>query len=387
MRAPGELALIAAIADDLPAGVWVATVPDGSFVYANRAFQEIMGMGPVVDAAVGGYAEPYGIFASDGKPYPEDRMPFVRAMRDKSTVVADDIVIHRRDASRVYVRAFAKPMFDGAGAMTHVAIAFFDISLEVEARVARERAQAQLVQVERLASIGMLAAGVAHEINNPLAYVVGSLEIIAREIAEAGTGDARLAAIDEKVKNALHGVGRVRNIVRDLKMFSHARDQRPSAVDVRAAIESSLSIANNEIRHRARVERDLRPVPPVWAEEGRIGQLLLNLVVNAAQAIDAGAIDENCVRVATGTDAAGWAVIEVADTGGGIAPEVLPHIFDPFFTTKPAGLGTGLGLSICHSIVTGLGGRIEVDSEPGRGTTFRVLLPPQDFGSAANRSI
>ncbi len=374
MRTPQDLALIAAIADDLPAGVWVATVPEGRFVYSNRAFADIMGMGPVTDVGVGEYAEPYGIFGRDGQLYPEERMPFVRAMQERVTVIVDDIVIHRRDKSRVYLRAFAKPMFDGE-AMTHIAVAFFDITREVEAQLEREKALAKLAQAERLASIGMLAAGVAHEINNPLSYVIGSLELVARTIdAARAQRDETLRAIDEKVADARHGAERVQAIVRDLKMFSRARDQQPTAVDVRSTIESSLHIANNEIRHRARVERDLRAAPLVWAEEGRLAQLFLNLLVNAAQAIDEGDAEKHRIRVATCTGEDGWAAIEVSDTGAGIPSELLPRIFDPFFTTKP-GVGTGLGLSICHSIVTGLGGRIEVESRAG-GTTFRVALPP-----------
>src|SRR5271163_3516783 len=130
MRSPEDLALIASIADGLPCGVWVAAAPDGSFVYANEAFAEIMGMGAVSDVGVGEYTGPYGIYGRDGLLYPESRLPFVRALQERTTVVVDDLVIHRRDGRRVYVRAVGKPLLDTAGIITHVAIAFFDITRE-----------------------------------------------------------------------------------------------------------------------------------------------------------------------------------------------------------------------------------------------------------------
>jgi PAS domain S-box-containing protein len=499
MRSLEELSLIALIADDLPCGVWVAAVPDGRFVYANRAFDEIMGMGPVPEAAAGGYAQPYGIYRRTGELYPEDRMPFVRAVEAKSTVVVDDIVIHRRDGRRVYVRAFGKPLFDAEARMTHVAIAFFDISREIEAQEAQARAEteraemrdrlsrviehapmvlfafgrdgvvsavegrglerlglgprdflgrsmfdifpqeriiaesarralagetvsyavrlnvsgegvfetrlvplrseagevtgalgisldvtelrkmeAQLARAERLASVGMLAAGVAHEINNPLSYVVANLDIIARALGIHGgavPGPDRLR-MTELVNDAREGAARIGAIVRDLKMFSRVQDQPLSSVDLQAPIAAAVKLAQNEIRHRAHLLQDLEPVPRVWADEGRLGQLFLNLLVNAAQAIPEGDADRNTVRLATATSPDGWAVVTVADTGAGMTPEVLARIFDPFFTTKPHGVGTGLGLAIGHAIVTDLGGRIEVESDVGRGSTFRVRLPP-----------
>src|ERR1019366_6372383 len=141
MRSTDELALIATIADGLPCGVWVAAAPDGRFVYSNDAFEEIMGMGPVADVGVGQYTGPYGIYGRDGALYPENRLPFVRALQEGKTVVVDDLVIHRRDGRRVYVRAVGKPMIDASGVIAHVAIAFFDITREAEAQEAHSRAE------------------------------------------------------------------------------------------------------------------------------------------------------------------------------------------------------------------------------------------------------
>src|SRR5580692_441895 len=144
MRSNSELGLIASIADGLPCGVWVATAPEGRFVYSNQAFEEIMGMGPVSDVGVGEYTAPYGIYGKNGALYPEDRLPFVRALQERTTVVVDDLVIHRRDGRRVHVRAIGKPMVDATGAIQHVAIAFFDITREAEAEAARFRAEERL---------------------------------------------------------------------------------------------------------------------------------------------------------------------------------------------------------------------------------------------------
>jgi two-component system cell cycle sensor histidine kinase/response regulator CckA len=242
----------------------------------------------------------------------------------------------------------------------------------------RKRAQMELVQSTRLASVGTLAAGVAHEINNPLTYVISNLDLVVedlqrlRNVIPAG----RLASLVEMTDDARAGAESVRKIVRGLKIFSRADDERRVTFDVTDALDVSINMAQNEIRHRARLVKDYGAVPKVSADEGRVGQVFINLLVNAAQAIPEGNVDANEIRVSTRTDAAGRAVIEVRDTGGGIPPEILERIFDPFFTTKPIGIGTGLGLSICHGLVTELGGELHVESKVGVGTTFRITLPP-----------
>ena len=243
----------------------------------------------------------------------------------------------------------------------------------------RSRLQAQLLVSDRMASAGLLAAGVAHEINNPLAVVIGNLDLAAlavAELAETLGGQADLSELDAELHDASEAAGRVRQIVRDLKIFSRSEDERRGPVDVRRSLESTLRMAWNEVRHRARLVKDYGPVPFVEANESRLGQVFLNLVVNAAQAIPEGHADDNEIRVVTRTDAQGRAVVEVRDSGSGMGPETLRQLFTPFFTTKPVGVGTGLGLSICHRLVTGLGGEIAVESALGVGTTFFVTLPP-----------
>jgi signal transduction histidine kinase len=251
-------------------------------------------------------------------------------------------------------------------------------------RAERRRMQQQLLIADRMASVGTLAAGVAHEINNPLAAVVANLELMAKDISglcEALQITEQFHEVVDELRDAREGAERLRHIVRDLKIFSRSTDEeRRGPVSVKRVLESSLRMAWNEIRHRARLVKDYGDVPPVEANDARLGQVFLNLIVNAAQAIPEGNTDQNLIRVSTKMDpASGRVVVEIRDSGAGIPPENLARIFDAFFTTKPVGVGTGLGLPICHRIVTGLGGEIQVESQVGKGTVFRVLLVPTSF--------
>jgi signal transduction histidine kinase/ActR/RegA family two-component response regulator len=235
--------------------------------------------------------------------------------------------------------------------------------------------QQRLAASDRMASIGTLAAGVAHEINNPLAYITANLEMILEELSRMGSTD-RLDDVAKMANEAREGAERVRRIVGNLKTFSRSDEGPCVPVDLHRVLEQSITMAFNEIRHRARLEKDLGPLPLVAGDERRLGQVFVNLLVNAAQAIPPGQAQSNTIRVVTRTDKDRRAIVEVHDTGPGIAPEILGHVFDPFFTTKPVGVGTGLGLSICHGIIAALGGEITVESPPGRGTVFRVILAP-----------
>jgi PAS domain S-box-containing protein len=241
----------------------------------------------------------------------------------------------------------------------------------------RKQVEVRLMLASRMASIGTLAAGMAHEINNPLAYVLLNLELVAEQILEISRDapSGRMRELGTLVAEAREGGERVRKIVGDLKTFSRVDDACSALLDVRRVLEVAATMANNEIRHRARLVKELGEVPLVEGDEARLGQVFINLLVNAAQAIPEGGADANEIRVATRTDGAGRAVVEVRDTGPGMSHEVQARIFDPFFTTKPIGVGTGLGLSICHGIVTALGGEITVQSELGKGAMFQVVLP------------
>ena len=243
-----------------------------------------------------------------------------------------------------------------------------------EAAVRNERARMheQLQMSDRMASVGILAAGVAHEINNPLAVVIANLDLALEDLDARSTEQDFLASLREELSDARHAADRVRRIVRDLRVFSRNEDEPPGPVDVHTVLESTLRMASNEIRHRATVVRDFEVVPPVIASEGRLGQVFLNLIVNAAQALPDGQADKHEIKISTRVRGDRVA-IAISDTGPGLPAAVLQRLFTPFVTTKPAGIGTGLGLSICHRIVTGLGGDITSESRSS-GTTFEILL-------------
>jgi len=284
-----------------------------------------------------------------------------------------------------------------------------------------QQTQQQLAQSEKLASIGQLAAGVAHEINNPIGFVhsnLGSLQSYFQRLLELleayREGQARLCGRGEScegggawlervqrlgreieldylkddipllLQESREGIARVRQIVVDLRDFSRIdSNQQWEWADLRTGLDSTLNIVSNDIRYRADVVKDYGELPPIKCLPAQLNQVFMNLLVNAAQAMPAGR--RGTITIRCGTEAAGvW--VEIADTGAGIAPDILGRIFDPFFTTKPVGKGTGLGLSLSYGIVQKHGGRIEVRSEVGVGTTFRISLPldPQATDSGAN---
>ncbi len=264
-----------------------------------------------------------------------------------------------------------------------------------------EEAQGQLLQSEKLASIGQLAAGVAHEINNPVGFVhsnLGTLENYVRDLLrlaeacdETAANGATPAAILESVATlkrevdftfmkddircllteSKEGLERVKKIVQDLKDFSHVDNKQEwQWTDLHKCLDSTLNVVANEIKYKAQVVKNYGALPQVECMPSQLNQVFMNLLVNAAHAIDKNGV----ITVSTGISER-WAWIAVNDTGSGISAENLKRIFDPFFTTKPVGEGTGLGLSVSYSIIANHGGRIEVDSELGKGTTFRVYVP------------
>jgi C4-dicarboxylate-specific signal transduction histidine kinase len=241
--------------------------------------------------------------------------------------------------------------------------------------------QLQLVHANHLANIGMLAAGIGHEINNPLTSLVTNLDIAIKELSDLVTQQAiSMHARDcaartlECLRDAGEAAECIRQIVGDLKPLSRSNERRHGATSLQRALDSSLRMAASEIRARARLVKDYGELPNVEGSEVRLGQVFLNLLLNAAHAIPEGRTSEHEIRVSARVEGADWVVVEVKDTGSGIAPETVGRIFDPFFTTKVASEGTGLGLAICQKIVTDYRGHIDVESEAGKGSVFRVTL-------------
>jgi signal transduction histidine kinase len=264
-----------------------------------------------------------------------------------------------------------------------------------------EDAHNQLLQSEKMASVGQLAAGVAHEINNPIGYINSNLGTLrgyverlldvvdayaaAEALLPAGAVKQQIEAAKSRadlvylktdlvdlMTETSEGIDRVRRIVQDLKDFSHVDQGDWMLADLHKGLESTLNVVNNEIKYKARVVKEYGELPMLYCLPSQLNQVFMNLLVNAAHAIK----DQGTITLRSGThDEEAW--VEIADTGSGIPAHLMTRIFDPFFTTKPVGQGTGLGLSISYGIVQKHGGRIEVESEPGQGSTFRVVLPIQ----------
>lgn len=269
----------------------------------------------------------------------------------------------RGDLGSTIYATVAGPLRDG-GRIVGMTIVTWDVTDQ-------RNLQARIATADRMASLGTLSASVAHDINNPLAYVLGSLDWCVRAI-KGGTVDA--AALLEPITAALEGASRIRTIVRDLKTFAQPRAASERA-DLRSVLELALRIAGAELACRARVETDFAGAPETWSCDARFGQVFVNLLVNAAQAIPVGQVAAHRVRVTTGRDVDGFMSVRIEDSGCGIEPELLDRIFEPFVTTKTAELGTGLGLFICRTIVASRGGTISVESTVGKGSTFLVRLP------------
>jgi two-component system cell cycle sensor histidine kinase/response regulator CckA len=381
MAVPSDHDIILALGENLPVGLWVARAPHGELVYANQTFANIMGMGPRDDVQAGGYAEPYGILTRDGAPYPEHRMPFVRALEEKCVVVVDDITIGRPDGSRVDVRAFARPVADDTGTITHVIIAFFDITREVEAERAQAESEQRLHRAQRLEAIGNLAGGIAHDFNN----LIFGVKLIAADLAIGEADPARraaLAVIDDITERSAA-------LTRSLLGFARRGKHRSAPVSLSAVVASMRELLARTSTGIA-LEFDLaaRDRGMVVGDQSQLEQVIMNLVVNARDAVKGSGrivVRTRHLELAgppvgsVGAASAGpHCILEVVDDGPGIPPELRERVFEPYFTTKTKGpeRGTGLGLATVFGIVELHGGSIEITSGlGGHGTTVRVYLP------------
>jgi len=494
---------LASILDDLPVAVWVGKVPDGATVYTNRAFERILGT-PVASSRLGDAPHTYRIFGRDGRPYPFERLPFARVLTTGQPVMVDDMVA-RRPEGDINIRCFGSPVLGEGGAITHVIVAFLDITGEVAAQVERNRVEAHLrfacdhapiaiwttdadgvitmsegaglaalgfksgqlvgqkvldifgahptipgyirrglagdsfwytvavgeavyhtwmnplrgpageivgltalshdiselhklqqttIRNDRVMALGTLAASVAHEINNPLAYVLAQAERVDAEVdalegllekmdgPELPAARAALGRLRDGLAPVRSGTARIASITRDLRTFSRPEDTSLCPVDLRSVVLSVLKLVGKEVEARARLVVDLRQTRPVMGNEGRLVQVVLNLVVNAIQALPVESTGANQVHLRTADEGA-EVVLEVADSGPGVPAADRERVFEPFFSTKEIGKGTGLGLFVCRNIVQGLSGDVQIIDRPAGGALFRVTLPAAPAGTAA----
>jgi PAS domain S-box-containing protein len=484
------------VLDALPVGVWVGHVPSGQVAYVNPEFRKIMGMDAVETSSIRDAPATYGIFDLEGRPYPVDRLPFSRVVMTGGAVTVDDLVIHRADGRTVNVRAFGYPLSTNGGDLTHVLVAFIDITAEMTAEAERRHTESRLalvvnhapiavwaadatgvvtvsegaglaslgvksgelvgknvfdlykdhpsvpgflrralagesfsytvqegdmiyenwvapltdaagrvtgvagvfnditalrkfqanaIQNDRIIALGTLSASVAHEINNPLTYILGHLDFLGESLNQLDWITRQLAepvrrefsdladVMRESLEPVRAGTEQIASITRELRTFS-----RPSIgmalVDAQAVVVSVLKLIGKELESRAEVNVNLGMTSPVRGDPARLVQVILNLIVNAMQALPDDRSRTNRISVSA-ADEGDAVVIEVTDNGPGVPPEDRERIFEPFQTTKEVGDASGLGLFICRSIVNAWSGTVTVDDRPGGGARFRVVLP------------
>jgi PAS domain S-box-containing protein len=482
------------VLDELPFGIWVGRPSTGEVLYTNQAYLEIMGVTPdSVDTPA--------VYDRQGKLCTAEDLPFRRVLASGKAVIVDDLVVHRRDGGRTWVRAFGNPVRDEQGVVSHVVVAFTDITAEVRAVVQRaevekhlsiaihhapvlffmmdrnavltaadgalrpileqgrrgmvgtslfdaykdnptvvenvrralagetvsysvevqslildvwlgplrdaggdlagaigvctdvsevRRLQTRIIQDDRVRAMGTMAASVAHEINNPLTYVLANLEAARLELGNLSTdlgalmpnpdvapAKAAMARIDrlvEFVNPALAGAGRIRQITRELSTFTRSDDERLMPIDVATVVRSVLKLVRKEIEARARLVEELDVSSVVLGNEARLVQVLVNLLMNAWQALPVLDPAHHVIGVRSGIQD-GNALIEIWDSGPGVPMQLRDRIFEPFVTTKDVGMGTGLGLFVCRNIIHALHGYITVHDAPSGGALFRVVLP------------
>ncbi|MBI4715340.1 MAG: PAS domain-containing protein [Nitrospirae bacterium] len=394
--------------------------PDGTLRHINPAMERFLGYpeSEVVGLPVGGIVD-------------DEDLRFFTAIRHlvaSGSVYSCDLILKTRDGERVPVSFNGSLLRDADGKMSGIIGVARDmrevrslireltgVKATLEEKVRQrtrelenayrnlQQTQTQMVHQEKLASLGHLAAGIAHEINNPMGFVLSNLTTLREYAGDLGTIlqayvglKERLAGVREAaptleevrdlearldvsflledlsrlVEETVEGAERVRKIVADLKEFSHVDRLEYQTVDIPKGSETTLHILHNEVKYKAEVIREYGDLPEIPCYPQELNQVFMNLLINAAQAIH----EKGEIRIRTGLED-DHAVVEISDTGTGMPEEVLGRIFDPFFTTKPVGKGTGLGLSIAYGIVKKHGGEIRVQSRLGRGTTFVVRIP------------
>lgn len=354
----------------------------GRVTFMNPAAEKLTGTS-AADALGKPVRDVVKMTSSSGETFSDT--PLTAALReDRAVELIDANLLNVRTGAQHAVSDSTMPVFE-AGQRLGAVMVFRDVTDQ-------RNLQKQLELANQLASLGTMAAGVAHEVNNPLSVVTANADFLAQELNQHRAELANLPAGDparkrcEDMVQALQDVrqaaARIGSIVEDLRAFSRPSQPQLGVADVVKCLSWALRTTAHEFQQRAQLITHIEPVPHVSGDEAKLGQVFINLLVNAAHAIAPGRADENRITVNVQPDARGWATIEIADSGCGIAAADLPRIFDPFFTTRSSGGGTGLGLSICHGIVTAFGGELRVTSEPNEGSRFTVCLPPSAPASA-----
>ena len=383
--------------------------PNLPLIYVNEAFEQITGY-PVPEV-VGRNCR---FLQRDDRDQPGLTVLRAALKRgENSTIVLRN---YRKDGSMFWNELFTSPILDAGGRLTH----FVGIQTDVTARILAEEqlivrtreledtlnelrsTQAMLVHSEKMNALGQMVAGVAHEINNPVSYVNSNLHSLRRSLDDLFTAYNKLETLirvselpdstqaiavirkeadldflqddtDDLLKASIDGLARVRRIVEALRSFSRLDEADLKVVSLAESIQSTLMVARLELQGRVEVETDLDHLPAMKCYPAELNQVFLNLIVNAAQAIEG-----KGKLTISGVEEPGHIVLKFTDTGVGMTPEVMAHLFEPFFTTKPVGKGTGLGLTIAYKIITDRHkGTITAESTPGVGTTFTIRLPKE----------
>jgi PAS domain S-box-containing protein len=360
----------------------ITTDADGNITFVNPVAEALTGW-PVIEVSGMPSASLLRLLDDeDGSEVPD---PIHEVLRNQGIAMVASAILVSRDGSRHAVGCTAAAVMDEDRPCGAVLV-LRDMTIQ-------RQMERQIEVADRMAALGAMAAGVAHEINEPMTDVLANLELAlhalpghAQDVRDAlgVPAAARLAKIHNALEQARLAAMRSAKTVADLGTFARTDEGKLRSVDVRRSIDWALHVTDGELRATAHLVTDFQPMPPVLAEEMRLGQVFANLLLNAAQSITPGEVAHNEIRVSTRTDERGDAVIEIADTGRGMAPAVLRRIFEPFFTTHHSGPGAGLGLFTCHGVIRSLGGEIRVESEPGRGSLFQVHLPR--VAAAARRS-
>jgi PAS domain S-box-containing protein len=417
-------ALLRSILDNMADAVIVADVRE-RLIEFNPAAQRMFGRGAADGTSID-WSRIYGLYQSDMvTPYPARDLPLARALRGEAVNDVEMYVRHEGRPDGVWVLINGRPLTDASGRSHGGVIVCRDISerkadeerlmlqnvrlreladLEKQAHDALKHAEVQLVQAEKLTALGQMVAGVAHEVNNPLAFVSNNVAVLqrdvaalrdvlclykqadnllsehapdllarVREIAERFDLDYIMENLDRLTARSREGLRRIQQIVKDLRDFARADDGTLESCDLNVGIASTVNIILGRAKRQGiELTTDLHPLPQVTCHPGKINQVVMNLLSNAIDATNEGG--HILVRTEVAPEADGVRIV-ISDDGQGIPPEIRDKIFDPFFTTKPIGQGTGLGLSISYGIAKAHGGRIDVTSEPGKGSTFTVWLP------------